>query len=420
MLVNKKLDRFKQWAGERMGGEVKTNTTDQFKALEQEMELRQAGMEKMQEAMAIYMKAVSKRTELEKKEKNLPIQYLGTSMASHGEDFEHDSEYGQCLTSFGRTQERLARTQESYIIAATNSWADCLERSTVQMKEYQAARKKLESRRLAYDTSLAKMQKAKKEDFRVEEELRSQQLKYEEAEADVERRMFDIKDSEADSMNDLTAFLEAQLAYHDKCREALLQLQGEWPVQSTTTTRAPAPAPAPRLAPRSRSNTVRSFMSSHSQHDEPEDYQPKRISSRTPSSQQRFADRIEVEELQQPRARPGIARSTTYSQTPTARRDLSPVPQSNRLSRVPSDSLMIQATRSGLRPVDTGVSPQDVFADDSPSYYSNRSVSPQSTGSQTPLGGSRRPPPPPPSRASKPGIGKPAPPAPPSKRTLIA
>lgn len=400
-----------------MGGEVKTNTTDQFKALEQEMELRQAGMEKMQEAMGIYMKAVSKRTELEKKEKNLPIQYLGTSMAVHGEDFEHDSEYGQCLTSFGRTQERMARTQESYIIAATNSWADCLERSTVQMKEYQAARKKLEGRRLAYDTSLAKMQKAKKEDFRVEEELRSQQLKYEEAEADVERRMFDIKDSEAESMNDLTAFLEAQLAYHDKCREALLQLQNEWPIQSTTTR---APAPAPRPAPRPRSNTVRSFMSTHSQQEEPEEYQPKRISSRTPSSN-RYGDRVEVEEIQQPR-RPGIARSTTYSSTPQARRDLSPVP-ANRLSRVPSDSLMIQATRSHLRPVDTGVNREDVFADDSPSYYSNRSVSPQtpqSTGSSTPLGGSRRPPPPPPSRASKPGLGKPAPPPPPAKRTLIA
>lgn len=98
MLVNKKLDRFKQWAGERMGGEVKTNTTDQFKALEQEMDLRQQGMEKMQEATSIYMKAISKRTELEKKEKTLPIAHLGTSMVTHGEDFEHDSEYGQCLT----------------------------------------------------------------------------------------------------------------------------------------------------------------------------------------------------------------------------------------------------------------------------------------------------------------------------------
>lgn len=44
MNVNKKLDRFKQWAGERMGGEVKTNSTDDFKALEAEMQLRFDGM----------------------------------------------------------------------------------------------------------------------------------------------------------------------------------------------------------------------------------------------------------------------------------------------------------------------------------------------------------------------------------------
>lgn len=81
-----------------MGGEIKTNVTDNFKALELEMDLRQKGMEKMQESMAGYMKSVSKRTELERKEKALPIAYMGTSMVSHGEDFEHDSEFGACLT----------------------------------------------------------------------------------------------------------------------------------------------------------------------------------------------------------------------------------------------------------------------------------------------------------------------------------
>lgn len=43
MNVNKKLDRFKQWAGERMGSEIKTNVSDDFKALELEMGLRQEG-----------------------------------------------------------------------------------------------------------------------------------------------------------------------------------------------------------------------------------------------------------------------------------------------------------------------------------------------------------------------------------------
>ena len=44
MNVNKKLGRFKQWAGERMGGEVKTDTSDDFKSLEIEMGLRQNGL----------------------------------------------------------------------------------------------------------------------------------------------------------------------------------------------------------------------------------------------------------------------------------------------------------------------------------------------------------------------------------------
>ena len=43
MNVNKKLGRFKQWAGERMGGEVKTSVSDDFKSLEIEMGLRQDG-----------------------------------------------------------------------------------------------------------------------------------------------------------------------------------------------------------------------------------------------------------------------------------------------------------------------------------------------------------------------------------------
>lgn len=43
MNVNRKLDRFKQWAGERMGGEVKTNVSDDFKALEEEMTVRHEG-----------------------------------------------------------------------------------------------------------------------------------------------------------------------------------------------------------------------------------------------------------------------------------------------------------------------------------------------------------------------------------------
>jgi hypothetical protein len=72
------------------------------------------------------------------------------------------------------------------------------------------------------------MEKAKKEDFRVEEELRSQKVKYEEANDDVLRRMQDVREAEADNVADMGAFLDAQLEYHERSREALLQLKSEW------------------------------------------------------------------------------------------------------------------------------------------------------------------------------------------------
>ena len=194
-------------------------------------------MERLHRSMNIYVKSLSKTKEADDKEKGLPVSNLGAAMISHGEDFEHDSEFGSCLTSLGRANERVARIQENYVNKATATWLDSLERSLAQMKEYQAARKKLENRRLAYDASLSKMQKAKKEDFRVEEELRTQKAKYEESSEDVFRRMQDIKEAEVDSVADLGAFLDAELDHYDRCREVLLQLKKDWPAAYVKTPR---------------------------------------------------------------------------------------------------------------------------------------------------------------------------------------
>lgn len=56
------------------------------------------GMDKMQAAMAVYVKSLSKRAEGADKEKQLPGGHLGSSMVTHGEDFEPDSEFGNCLS----------------------------------------------------------------------------------------------------------------------------------------------------------------------------------------------------------------------------------------------------------------------------------------------------------------------------------
>lgn len=75
------------------------------------------------------------------------------------------------------------------------------------------------------------MHKAKKEDFKTEEELRSQKAKYEESGEDVDRRMQDIIEAESSNIADLHQFLQAELAFHDRCREVLLQAKREWPLE---------------------------------------------------------------------------------------------------------------------------------------------------------------------------------------------
>lgn len=54
--------------------------------------------------MTCYVKAISKRNEGDDKEKTLPIAHLGSSMVTHGEDFDGNSEYGQCLISMSWRQ----------------------------------------------------------------------------------------------------------------------------------------------------------------------------------------------------------------------------------------------------------------------------------------------------------------------------
>ncbi|PWW78090.1 BAR-domain-containing protein [Tuber magnatum] len=249
-MMNKKLDRLKQWAGERMGGEVKTGASDEFQNLEMEMKLRHEGAEKLHNTMNVYVKSVSQKSVGEDREKMLPVDVMAQAMISHGEEFESESVFGNCLIRMGQANEKIARVQDSYVAAASESWLESLERFLTQMKEYQVARKKLESRRLAYDATLSKMQKQKKEDSRVEEELRAQRIKYEESSEDVYRRMGDIQESEIETMADLTAFLDAELEYHDRCRDILMGVRQNWPAGLTAKDKK-------RL--RSRTNTAHSF-----------------------------------------------------------------------------------------------------------------------------------------------------------------
>lgn len=272
-----------------------------------------------------------------------------------------------------------------------------------------------------------KLQKAKKDDFTLEESARSQKAKYDESSDDVQRRMLDIKEAEVDSINDLSTFLDAELAYYDRAREILMQCKRDWPSPSGNAG-AGLPVPGGRRVPRSRSNTGNSASFRQIDEDEPvHDFRPP-IRARAPSGTN--SPRRELPGFDLP------VRSSNRFEGPSSlnSRDASPVAMP-RLSRVPTDSSV--SLRQGIRSNKRNDSANsDVFGDQddyaldnghNDRYYADeqRSVSPASysaapsfsrsaSWSQQDGGAKKLAPPPPPSRAKKP------PPPPPMKRSALS
>jgi hypothetical protein len=97
-------------------------------------------MERLQRSMNQYVKWLGRHLDSsEDKEKALPVGYLGRTMVDHGEEFQPDSEFGNCLIMMGRANERISAIQESFVCDATTSWLESLERSLAMMKEYQVS-----------------------------------------------------------------------------------------------------------------------------------------------------------------------------------------------------------------------------------------------------------------------------------------
>ncbi|KAI3329906.1 hypothetical protein F4824DRAFT_370800 [Ustulina deusta] len=430
MVFAKKIDRAFQWAGEKMGHEAKITHSDDFKMLETEMALRYDGMDRLQKSMNTYIKSLSRRGEtFEDKEKGLPVSYLGRTMIAHGEDFEADSEFGNCLIAMGRANERIAGIQESYVAHATSYWLEGLERSLAMMKEYQSARKKLENRRLTYEASATKMQKAKREDFRLEDELRTSKAKYEESSEDVYRRMMDIKEAEADSVQDLGNLLDSELDYYERCAEELRRVKQDWmgsQTQAPSGSRTSDFGCVRRPTNRSRGDVARSYpenddhterwagrQDTYDREPTPEAVRMPIRSNRSPSAGTVIPDV----------ARPSMNRAATYREPPQP-----PVPEISvrQTQTIPSN---VGSLRNNLRPIsriqtNQNLSP-DCFGDDydtatssgSPDY--DRSDSPATSygslsrttsnnalryaATTTTTGSAKKaPPPPPPSRAKKP------------------
>lgn len=119
-IASRKFDRFRQKVNEKLGAqEVMTTTSEEFKALEQEMNLRHEGMDRLQKSMNLYVQAVAKRKESDDRDKLLPVGHLGATMVNHGQDFQPDSEFGNCLISTCVN----ATPVMDYMLSKVQAWA---------------------------------------------------------------------------------------------------------------------------------------------------------------------------------------------------------------------------------------------------------------------------------------------------------
>jgi len=263
---------------------------------------------------------------------------------------------------------------------------------------------------LAYDATLTKVQKARRDDFRVEEEMRTNKAKYDESCEDVHRRMLDIKDAEVDSVRDLTSFLDTELDFHERCAEELRRVRQDWAAGGSPTRSADR-----RPAGRTRSNTSRSNdrlsrSNSHEVYYENDEDEP----PPPPRMPVRVASRPALRGAE-PAGRPSVARAHTFQGRPTQER-----------AKVPSLSTPSHghhvanagALRAGLRPINrsqTNYGQGDVFGDDGDDTASStgspdwgeRSTSPATSfgslnRSTSNVATRKAPPPPPPSRSKKP------------------
>ncbi|KAI9596373.1 hypothetical protein BDF19DRAFT_412946 [Syncephalis fuscata] len=199
----KNLTRLRQWTGERLGMSSKTETSEEFRKLEHEIDLKHDFVDNISTVAELYMNSLVKRT---KSDKYLLMESLGITMSTLGSQLGNDSEYGKSLVKTGDGFQKLAETQVQYSVKLKAGFMDSLARAKDEIKDYQA-------RRLDFDSKTNKVQKSKRERPELEEDMRAAQSRYEEAMADTHNKMVAISELEETQHRDLVGFVEAQLDF---------------------------------------------------------------------------------------------------------------------------------------------------------------------------------------------------------------
>ncbi|CAO3599156.1 unnamed protein product [Absidia cylindrospora] len=284
----KNFGKFKQWTGERLGAAKATLQTDDFQQLEIETENKRTGFEKVHEASEQVHSQLSKKkpSPEDAKTKCTPLEALASCWINHGSAFADDAALGVALINLGQTEARIALLQEDFANIVKGGYIDVLEQGSQHYKDYNALKKKLESRRLDYDAKLSRLQKSKKEKPEWEQEMQSAKMKYEESEYDIIQKMVSLQEYENDHCMALSQLMEAQFNYHQQAADMINELRNHMPSPGTNRSGRPPMAPITRSSTNGSTNsslTASSALTPTNGHGSSDDYFGAPLSSPSPA-----------------------------------------------------------------------------------------------------------------------------------------
>ncbi|KAL5525396.1 hypothetical protein ACEPAF_9266 [Sanghuangporus sanghuang] len=237
-MASKQLGKLRQWAGEKISTREKTQLSSEFVDLEKEMETRKNGLDRMYNATRNYLEYIllKQPSELISGDPMMQSEALGMVMIEHGEELGDASALGRSLAIFGRARCKTAAIQNIYAVTLNESFLAYLERSKAKLEGYAAQRKKLESRRLAYDAAIArtdKIYKKEKDKKEAEEELARAKARYEETAEDVRTKMDSIREGLVEAQRELRNFLQTEIGFLEQYLDVLREVSLGWPGPDT-------------------------------------------------------------------------------------------------------------------------------------------------------------------------------------------
>ena len=100
-----------------------------------------------------------------------------------------------------------------------------LERAQQEIKEYEAIKKKLDSRRLDFDSKQNKLESAKRDAPELEEAVRIAETKFNDTLAECETKMRQVIEMQDTLVRDIAGFVAAHVQYYQTALDSMLQVQ---------------------------------------------------------------------------------------------------------------------------------------------------------------------------------------------------